>query len=232
MYRRILNDTLPEVRERIRGAAVRVGRSPDEVRLVAVTKGHPFEAVEAALDAGLLDLGENRVEELESKADSAGSRPVRWHMIGHLQRRQAPRVWGRADLVHSVDSLRLAERLDRSAPEGAQPMKVLLQVNVSGESSKAGVDPGEAESLLVRLAELDRLSVSGLMTMAPFSSDEDVLRRTFRDLARLQERLAGAVPEYQGAELSMGMSNDYEVAVEEGSTIVRVGSALLGERLK
>lgn len=232
MYRRILEEALPEVRERIRRSAEQSGRSAEDVRLVAVTKGHPFEAVEAALDAGLVDLGENRVDELEAKAARAVGRRVRWHMIGRLQRRQAPGVWGLADMVHSIDSLRLAERLERTAPDEAGPLKVLMQVNVSGESSKAGIEPADAREVLGAMVEMNALDVVGLMTMAPFSEDPGVLRATFGGLRELQEQLRATVPAYRGTELSMGMSNDYEIAVQEGSTIVRVGSALFGERLR
>ncbi len=230
MYRRLLEDMLPAVRERLQQAAARASRSPDEVRLVVVTKGHPVEAIEAALAMGLRDLGENRLEELAAKAGQVMPSSVNWHMVGHLQRRTAPRVREFASLVHSLDSIRLAERLERTAPEGVPPLRLLVQVNVSGEGSKSGFSPEELFWALERLLGFGTLRVEGLMTIAPFTQDEGVIRRTFSDLRGLQEEAAERFPEFRGKELSMGMSNDFELAVEEGSTIVRIGSALLGER--
>jgi pyridoxal phosphate enzyme (YggS family) len=232
-YDRRLRDALPEVRSRIAGAADRSGRSPTDVRIVAVTKGHAFDAVEAALAAGLQDLGENRIEELEAKA--ARFREARWHMIGRLQKRKAPKVFGLAWLVHSVDSVELAERLDRSArdgaaPEGTVPLDVLVQVNTSGEESKTGFGAENAIEGIGALLGLRTLRVRGLMTMAPLTSDERVLRATFRRLREVQEEAGRALDGYRGTELSMGMSNDFEIAVEEGSTMVRLGTVLLGER--
>ncbi len=229
-YRRLLQNTLPRVKSRVREAAERVGRDPEEVRIVTVTKGHPLEAIEAALEVGLQDLGENRLAELEAKAAKVPPGRARWHMIGRLQRRSAPAVRGIASLVHSLDSLRLAERLERAAPPGSARLPVLVQVNTSGEASKAGFAPRELIPALEQLIGFGTLSIEGLMTMAPFTSEEAVLRNTFRELRELQETVTSRVPGYGGRELSMGMSNDFELAVEEGSTIVRIGSALLGER--
>lgn len=228
-YRARLNETLPRVRERMADAARAAGRSVDEVRLVAVTKSHPLAAVEAALDAGLVDLGENRVGELEEKATAVGEGSVRWHMIGHLQRRKAPRVVGLAHLVHSVDSPRLAERLSRVAVEAEAEVDVLAQVNTSGEDSKGGFDMDNALEAIHEAAELPGLRVQGLMTMAPFVDDEAVLSRTFAGLRETLERLRAAT-DRMGPELSMGMTNDLEVAIREGSTMVRIGTALFGER--
>ena len=230
MYRQLLEEALPEVRERLRSAAERVGRNPDSVRIVAVTKGHPLSAVEASLEMGLRHLGENRLPELEEKARRTASESVSWHMIGQLQRRVAPRVREFASLVHSLASLRLAERLERAAPAGEPPLSCLMQVNVSGESSKGGFDPKAVLGALERLVEFETLTIAGFMTMAPFTRDEGVLRRTFQGLREVQDEAVKQVPAYCGTELSMGMSNDYELAVEEGSTIVRLGSAIFGER--
>lgn len=230
LYRTRLRDSLPAVQGAIVEAAHRAGRDPDGVRLVAVTKGHDLSAAEAALDVGLIDLGENRIEEIERKAVPLADRLPRWHLIGHLQGRKAGRVLGRVELLHSLDSLRLAERLAGSQGEGKGALPVLLQVNISGEESKGGFAPDEVERAIPSLLELRQIRVEGLMTMAPFTTQELIIRRTFRGLSELQERLKGLFPAYQGRELSMGMSNDYEIAVEEGSTLLRLGTVLFGER--
>jgi PLP dependent protein len=230
MQRDLLQANVERVRDEVRAAAERGGRSPDDVTLVAVTKGHPFEVVEAALAAGLRDLGENRVESLVERAARVTEPDCRWHMVGRLQRRQAPELHGVTHLVHSVDSVRLAERLSRTAPEGGPSLRILVQVNTSGEEAKTGFPPEEAVEGVARILELPGLEVEGLMTMAPFTDREGVIRRTFAGLRDLAEDLRGGLAAYQGRELSMGMSNDYQVAVEEGSTMVRLGTALFGER--
>jgi pyridoxal phosphate enzyme (YggS family) len=228
-YAERLAGTLPVVRERIERAEEASGRAPGSVRLVAVTKSHPLEAVEAALAAGLTDLGENRVEELEQKVQAFGANAATWHMIGHLQSRKAPRAAAVADLIHSVDSLRLAEKLSRAAADEGRVLSVLAQVNTSGEASKSGFAPDDAGEEIVRMAELPGLRVDGLMTMAPFVDDEVVLGAAFGGLRRLAERLRAATDRI-GPELSMGMTNDLEIAIREGSTMVRIGTALFGER--
>ncbi|HZD05276.1 MAG TPA: YggS family pyridoxal phosphate-dependent enzyme, partial [Longimicrobiales bacterium] len=185
MYASLLQDTVPRVREAIAEAAARVGRDGAGVALVAVTKGHPLEAVRAALEAGLTDLGENRVGELEEKASRVPRQGVRWHMVGHVQRRKVPRVIDLADLVHSVDSVRLAERISRVAREIGRDVDVLFQVNASGEEAKYGFDPDEALDRIPEAAGLPRLRARGLMTMAPWTADEKVLRREVDGLERL-----------------------------------------------
>lgn len=229
MYASRLQETVPRVREAIAEAAARGGRDPAAVTLVAVTKGHPLEAVRAALDAGLTDLGENRAAELEEKASRVPREVVRWHMVGHVQRRKAPRVVEVADLIHSVDSVRLAERLSRVAGEAGRDVDVLFQVNTSGEEAKYGFAPEEAVDRIPELAGLARVRARGLMTMAPYTRDEGVLRRTFGRLRELAGWVRATCPDL-GPELSMGMTNDLRVAVEEGSTMVRIGTALFGER--
>ncbi|MEX0935903.1 MAG: YggS family pyridoxal phosphate-dependent enzyme [Gemmatimonadota bacterium] len=230
MEREELDRRLGEVRERLARAAERGGRDATAVRVVAVTKGHPLEVVRTALAAGLRDLGENRLDELEGKAARVAGGGVRWHMIGHLQRRKAPGVRGLVHLLHSLDSSRLAERFERTAPEGAPSLPVLVQVNTSGEEAKGGFEPDAIERWMEALLSMKTLKLEGLMTMAPYTGDEGVLRATFARLRDLQEALRARFPEYRGRELSMGMSNDFEVAVEEGSTIVRLGTVLFGER--
>ncbi len=227
-----LSRKLTYVREEIARAAERSGREPGEVRLIAVTKGHPIQAVHEALDAGLTDLAENRVEALEERLREVEVGRCRWHMVGRLQRRQAPSLRGRVDLLHSLDSLRLAERLERTWEEGAPILPVLIQVNASGEDSKTGFTPEDVLDGAGRILEMKSLQPLGLMTMAPFTEDEAVLRESFRVLRGVRERLEAELPSWEGRELSMGMSNDFTLAVEEGSTMVRLGSALFGERTR
>lgn len=228
-YASLFAETLPRVRTTVAEAERAAGRPEGSVQIVAVTKGHPVACVRAALEAGLTELGENRVEELEAKVGEIGRAGVRWHMIGHLQRRKAPRALEVADLIHSVDSLRLAERLDRVAGEAASEVDILVQVNTSGEDAKGGFSPAQAVDAILEIAALPSLRVHGLMTMAPFVDDEKVLRTTFRRLREALDEVRRQRPEL-GGELSMGMTNDLRWAVEEGSTMVRVGTALFGDR--
>jgi pyridoxal phosphate enzyme (YggS family) len=228
-YAARLERALPAVLERIERATSGAGRPADSVRLVAVTKSHPLEAVDAALAAGLQDLGENRVHELEEKSEARSGSGARWHMIGHIQGRKAGRVADLADLIHSVDSTKLAERLSRIAVEEGVEVAGLVQVNTSGERSKSGFDAIEAVERIHRIAELPGLRVEGLMTMAPFVEDEAVLTGAFAGLRDVLERLRG-ITSAVGPELSMGMTNDMEYAIRQGSTMVRIGTALFGER--
>ena len=224
-----LRDTLSRVRETIAVAALAAGREPATVRLVAVTKGHPPDAVRAALHLGLSDVGENRVEELDRKVALLGREGLRWHMVGHVQGRKARGVVGLADMIHSVDSVRLAERLARAAVDRGRNVAILAQVNTSGEGGKQGLPHAGAEEAVLAMAELPGLSLEGLMTMAPLTDETRALSATFARLRELRDRLI-ARSDRMGGELSMGMTNDLAVAVREGSTMVRVGTALFGER--
>jgi len=233
-YSNHLMEALPKVRDAIAEAAVRSGRRPEDVRLVAVTKAHPDEVVEASLAAGLTDLGENRVEGLSARLEKRdGDRPgwsaVRWHMIGHIQSRKAATVAQLADWVQSVDSLKLARRLSAGAEEVDRELDVLVQVNTSGEDSKSGFPVHEVVEAVHAVIELPGLRVQGLMTMAPFVDDEAVLRPAFARLRELRDRCR-ELPGFGTGELSMGMSNDFEIAIEEGSTMVRLGTVLFGRR--
>lgn len=210
-------------------SAAAAGRDPASIRLVAVTKGHPLGALQAALDAGLRDLGENRVEEMEEKVAALGAEAAVWHMIGHLQSRKAGRAVGVAHLIHSVDSLRLAERVSRAAGERSSEARILVQVNTSGEGSKSGFEGAAAVEEVLMVSGLPHLKVEGLMTMAPFVDDEAVLSSAFRRLRETLEEARRHDPRV-GDELSMGMTNDLEIAIREGSTMVRIGTALFGER--
>ena len=221
-----------DVLERIAAACVRVGRSPDEVTLVAVSKTVPAERLRDAVAAGLTTLGENRVQDGEAKvADVPGAT---WHLVGPLQSNKVRRALEVFDLIESVDSIGLAERIDRLAREvrGAGPaarFPVLLQVNIDDDPSKAGFAPATLPEALTRLAALDALDVRGLMTVGRLVTDPEAARSTFAGLRERSEQIRSAAPGLGGG-LSMGMSADYEVAVEEGATIVRVGRALFGER--
>lgn len=219
------------MRDAIAGAAVAAGRDPAGVRLVAVTKGHPPEAARAALSAGLQDLGENRLEELDKKIDALGRAGLRWHMIGTVQSRKARAAVDLADLIHSVDSVKLAERLAKAAAAAGRedPLSILVQVNTSGEAAKQGLALAEAEDAVLEIAEMTGLTVEGFMTMAPLTDDTKVVGATFARLRELRDRVR-ARTQRVGEQLSMGMSNDLAVAVREGSTMVRIGTALFGER--
>ena len=198
------------------------------VTIVAVTKGFGLDAVQAALDVGLTELGENRVQEALPKIDDPVGRRAGWHLIGHLQRNKAKLVPGRFVLVQSVDSLALAEELDRRAAALGVTQRVLLQVNVAGEAQKSGCALEEAPALARAVARLPQLGLEGLMTLAPLTDDVDVQRRTFGGLRRLRDALQEdglSLPA-----LSMGMSADYATAVEEGTTMIRLGTALFGPR--
>ena len=220
-----LAERLAEVRARIAEAAVRAGGQ--RVTLVAVTKTHGPDAVRAIHALGVTDVGENKVQEALPKMEASGV-PVRWHLIGHLQRNKA-KAAARFALVHSIDSLRLAEAVDRAGVAGGAAVPVLVQVNVSGEATKGGFSPDELAATADRLALMKGLDVRGVMTMAPLDASEVVLRATFSGARDTLDLLRGA-GHPSARELSMGMSGDYEIAVEEGATIVRLGTVLFGAR--
>lgn len=222
--------------EQIARAAQSAGRNPAAVRLVVVTKTHPLESIRAAIAAGARDLGENYAEEAVAKMDAIGAGPAQWHMIGHVQSRKADLVASHFDLMHSLDSLKLASRLDRFSAQDGRRLPVLLEVNVSGEDSKFGYPawdgsqwPALAEEAR-QLAALSNLQVCGLMTMPPFADQAEESRPFFVLTCRLRDYLARQVPEAGWGELSMGTSVDFTVAVEEGATLVRVGTAIMGQR--
>ena len=220
-----LADRLREVQGRIAAAAARGGHG-QRVEIIAVTKTHGADAVKAAWACGLRSVGENKVQEALGKMDQV-SVPVDWHLIGHLQRNKAKHTT-RFALVHSMDSARLADALHDVAVRAGAHLRVLVQMNVSGEESKGGFAFSELASEAVRLRALDGLEVAGVMTMAPFDADEAVLRATFAGARAARDVLRDAG--HPAHELSMGMSNDFEVAVEEGATMVRLGTILFGER--
>jgi pyridoxal phosphate enzyme (YggS family) len=220
-----LDSRVAEVRTRIKLAVERGGRGQN-VTIVAVTKTHGPEAVVAASKVGLMDVGENKMQEAVAKMDEVGV-AVRWHLIGHLQRNKVKWL-DRFALFHALDSLRLAEAVNAFAVERGKAMDVLVQVNVAGESTKGGFSPHELDEQAKKLATLEGLNVRGVMTMAPLGADEAELRRTFAGARDARETLQNAG--HSANELSMGMSDDYEVAVEEGATMVRLGTTLFGAR--
>jgi pyridoxal phosphate enzyme (YggS family) len=210
------------VHERVDAACRRAGRSPDEVTIVGISKSFTVEAVVEAWQAGLRDIGENRVQEAASKVAAAtaqGARP-RWHLVGHLQTNKVKTALDLFDIIHSVDSPRLAEAISRAA---SRPVPILIEVNVAGEASKYGLKPEEVEPILSQVRDLPNIDVQGLMTVAPLVDDPERVRPVFRRLRELAQTLG--LPQ-----LSMGMSDDFEVAVEEGATLVRIGRAIFGPR--
>jgi hypothetical protein len=232
-----IRENYQEALDQIAIAARKSHRDPDEIRLVVVTKSQPLEIVQAALEAGVRILGENYPEEAVTKIQSlAGQTGVEWHMIGHVQSRKARLVADHFALLHSLDSLKLARRLDRFAAEASRDLPVLLELNVGGEESKGGWDASDEsqwESLMpdvVSILDLSHLRVQGLMTMPPLETNPDDSRRYFQRLRALRDRLASEFPQANWSELSMGTSADYPVAIEEGATLVRVGTAIVGAR--
>jgi len=227
-----IQDRLAQVRQRLEDAARRSGREPDEVTLVAVTKTRSVPEIREAIAAGATDFGENYVQEMVAKHEElAAEQEVRWHFIGHLQRNKVKYLAPFCALIHAVDSQRLAEEIDKRAAAVGRRQPVLIEVNVSGEESKFGVEPADVEGLARRLLELEHVELRGLMTMAPYSEDAEASRPIYARLRELAQDLQrrGLPPEAL-AELSMGMTQDFEVAVEEGATIVRVGRAIFGPR--
>lgn len=223
-----ISENYENVRARIARACARVGRESSEVTLVAVTKYAPIDAVNELVALGQRDLGESRPQQLAERAELFKDDALTWHLIGHLQRNKARKILPLVSLIHSVDSVRLLEALDRLAGELDLRPRVLLEVNISGEESKGGFESSELRAEWSKVEQLSQLDVAGLMTMAPYADDPEEARPVFRALRELRDELVGrgrfALPE-----LSMGMSGDFEVGIEEGATIVRVGSVLFGE---
>ncbi len=215
-----ITEKIAHVRQRVERAAERVGRPPTDITVVAVSKGFPPSAIDEVVVAGIADVGENRVQEASAKIDALRGLPVTWHLVGHLQTNKAKTALELFDIIHSVDSLHLAEVLSHRAQT---PLSVLLEVNVTGEASKFGFSTDEVVAAAGAIARLPRLDLRGLMTVAPFVDDPETVRPVFRELRRLRDALGLR-------ELSMGMTDDFEIAIEEGATLVRIGRAIFGER--
>ncbi|WP_052890888.1 YggS family pyridoxal phosphate-dependent enzyme [Thermogemmatispora carboxidivorans] len=221
---------LARVRNRMAEAAARVGRRPEEITLVAVSKTFPVEFVKIAYNLGVTDFGENRVQEALPKIAAFHPPSLHWHMIGRLQSNKAKKVAEAFDWVESIESWHSAQTLNRHAASLGRRIPILLEVNVAGESSKGGVNPDELPEFARQVAALPQLEVQGLMTVAPLVSDAEEVRPVFRTLRQLGERLRTLLPQCPWQHLSMGMTDDYWVAIEEGATIVRIGRAIFGER--
>ncbi len=218
------------VNERVAEAAVKAGRDPSDVTIIAVTKTHPAETVEEAIAAGVTDVGENRVQEFLSKEPGVTS-PCRWHLIGHLQTNKVNKVIGKFEMIHSVDSLKLAEKLSSGGEREGITTDILVEVNTSGEESKFGLETDNALELCTGIADLPALNLRGLMTVGPWVDDAAVLSKAFSSLRILGEKLnAAGINGISIEHLSMGMTDDFEIAIAEGSTIVRLGRVIFGAR--
>ncbi len=218
------------VKERIERACERSGRSPDEITLIAVSKTHPPEAIREAVEAGIEHIGENRVQEAVSKYEVLSDLPVTWHMIGHLQRNKVKHALRIFDVIHSVDRDALVEELEKRASKVGKVIPVLIEVNVAEEETKHGVFVEDAPDLVKKVLSCKHLNPIGLMTVAPYVEDPEEVRWVFKTLRELRDRINRELGEEVLKELSMGMSNDFEVAIEEGATMVRIGTAIFGER--
>lgn len=226
----MIEDRLNKVRQRIADSAVSVGRAPESVCLVAVTKTYGVDVINEAIDLGVTDIGENRVQEVLEKYDSV--KPVRWHLIGHLQTNKVKYIIDKVSMIHSVDSVKLMDEIERQAElKGVQTMDILIQVNISGEETKSGIEPAELDSLLSHAEELKHVKIKGLMTILPKDCDHVTKNLIFNNINALfvdkqNKTYHNVTMEY----LSMGMSGDFEEAIKGGSNMVRIGSLIFGER--
>lgn len=222
-------ENIESVRQKISAASQRAGRSENEITLIGVSKTKPVDLINEAIECGICDLGENRVQEVLEKFDKIEN--ARWHLIGHLQKNKVKYIVDKAVLIHSVESFELAKEIDKQAKKIGKIQDILIQVNVSGEESKFGVTPRETLSLCEAVSELENVRVKGLMTMAPMGSSESELRFVFGGLRKLCDEIKNAdIKNIEMKHLSMGMSGDYEIAIEEGATMVRVGTGIFGTR--
>ncbi|HPB39338.1 MAG TPA: YggS family pyridoxal phosphate-dependent enzyme [Flexilinea sp.] len=226
-----MKDRLENIRERIKIAAVGCGRNPETIRFVAVSKTVSVERVRRAIEAGVTILGENYIQEAQEKIRILSSYPVSWHFIGHLQTNKAKYVVRLFDLIHSVDSLRLAQEINKQAGKLNKVQKILIQVNIGEENSKSGVYLKDAERLIREISHLQNLSVRGLMAVPPYYSDPEKVRTYFAAIRELRDQIKKEnITNISMDELSMGMTGDFEVAIEEGSTLIRIGTAIFGKR--
>lgn len=226
-----IKDRLEKVKYRIKTAAEGCHRDPETVNLVAVSKTMPVSTVQKAIQAGVTILGENYIQEARDKISSLMSFPVSWHFIGHLQSNKAKYAVRLFDLIHSVDSLKLALELNKQAQKNAKIQQILIQVNISQEETKSGISVDDAVNLISEISQLENLSINGLMTMPPYFNQPEKVQPFFAALRDLRDQIESkAIPNVSMDQLSMGMTGDFEVAIEEGATMVRVGTAIFGER--
>ncbi len=206
----------------------RVGRDVNEIKLIAVSKTFPVEDIQTVLNAGHIDFGENKPQEMKEKHDALHDKNIRWHMIGHLQTNKVKYIADYVYLIHSVDSEKLAEEIQKQAEKRNKVLDVLVQVNTSDEMQKSGVDPDKAEKLCRFVSSLVNVRLCGLMTIGKFTDDKNIIRGNFKDLKNLYNELKPAFPDFKY--LSMGMTSDYDIAIEEGANLLRIGSAIFGKR--
>ena len=226
----MITQNLKQTQNNIAEAAKKSGRTSDDILLVAVSKTKPLSALQEAYNAGIRDFGENKVQELCDKYDQL-PKDIRWHMIGHLQRNKVKYIIDKVDMIHSVESLKLAEEIEKRAAQKDIVMDILIEVNMAAEESKFGVKPEDTEALLREIAKMQHIRVRGLMTVAPFVENQEENREVFRQMRELLVDMNGKkIDNIKMDTLSMGMTGDYEVAIEEGATIVRVGTGIFGER--
>ena len=227
-----LCDRFADIITRVNSAAARAKRSERELTIVAISKTHPAELIQSAITCGVTDVGENRLQEAEKKIQIVGRNAVRWHLVGHLQANKARKAVKLFDVIHSLDSIDLAERLNRLCnEEGRELLSVLLQVNSGEEETKSGVSEGDVFNIVDGIQSCERLNLIGLMCVPPYFEDPNQVRPFFRRLRELRDELKARGVFKDGAgELSMGMTHDFEIAIEEGATMVRIGTAIFGER--
>ncbi len=206
----------------------RVGRNVDEIKLIAVSKTFPVEDILTVFNAGQIDFGENKPQEMKEKYDALHDKNIRWHMIGHLQTNKVKYIADYVYLIHSVDSEKLAEEIQKQAEKRNKVLDVLVQVNTSDEMQKSGVDPDKAEKLCRFVSSLVNVRLCGLMTIGKFTDDKDIIRGNFKDLKKLYDELKTSFPDFKY--LSMGMTSDFDIAIEEGANLLRIGSAIFGKR--
>jgi pyridoxal phosphate enzyme (YggS family) len=230
-YSDTISERLAAIRERMDRAAVKCGRNPAEIKLVAVSKTIPAEKVKPAIDAGAAILGENYIQECRDKFNELATTPVSWHFIGHLQRNKAKYAVRIFDLIHTVDSFTLAKEIDKRAAQIEKTQAILVQVNISQEETKSGISVDNVLPLIEQISTLKQVTVNGLMTMPPFFDEPESARPYFQKLRLLRDQISKLnLPQVSLQELSMGMTGDFEVAIEEGATLVRIGTAIFGAR--
>ena len=223
-------ENIKEVQKKIREACEKSGRDESDITLIAVSKTKPDTAIEEALPSGVLDYGENKVQELCEKYEIL-PKEIRWHMIGHLQRNKVKYLVGKVNLIHSVDSLRLAEQIEKEFAKADEIANVLIEVNMANEESKFGITAQETEELVRKIAKFPHIRIKGLMTIAPYTENPETNRMYFRNMKKISVDIKGKnIDNVSMGVLSMGMTGDYQVAIEEGATMVRVGTGIFGER--